>query len=308
MTCGNAKQLAFIQRAVKTELRWVTSAALPDLGVGNPFFRIVAEPVSSVLDNPSQRVHWNVKDLVRVCGGADIVVTSHEFLAIPLRRLFPKLKIVQMCNVAPDDSLFQLAWESADLVVVQGQYAKTVIAPMTYTPVETWELAYDEDDFLIDPVEKDVDVCFVLRCSATNYTHHEEFLDSLKYMPNYRTVFTDVTGYLRRQRPELTYSTPETYIKTLMRSRVAVALNDNMYGGLATREAARAGCSLVCLDAPCYRELKGAYFTSLDPRDIARTVRTALLSPSPVDVSKASYQAAWPVVKSSLEKILEEIL
>lgn len=283
-TCGNVKQLV----ALGEELR----------RRGHKAQLVTPQLVKMLPNNPVQRVHWDCEQIDRLTYGSDVLVTNHEYLAIPARVVAPRLKIVQMCNVAPDDPLFTAAFNAADMVVAQGNYARQCMQQMTRTPVVTWPLAYDEDNFGRAPALRDIDVLFLQRCSANNCTHHEEFLRQMK--PYWKVVFTDVTNFLKRSRPDLAYSTPATYYDVLHRSKVVVSMHNSWYGGISIREACRAGCTPVVLRNSAYAELVGydwPYFT--DTTDIAETVDRALTAPRTVRVDE-SYQKWAPHAAETL--------
>lgn len=312
-TCGARKQLSWLASRIHEELDWSTRVYVPE-NVGDCAFpwgwsTPNISVASCIPDNAVEQVHWDVPFLRQFFKDADIALLNHELLAIPVRRLFPKLKIVQMCSVRPDTALFAEAWRCADLVVVQSETMAKYVAKSVVAQVSVWPLAFDDGDVAWrHTCERDVDVLFVQRCSVTNYTKHLEFLEAMKLMGNLRVAFTDVTGYLRKQRPELEYSTPDSYYQYLARSKVAVALNDNLAGGLSIREACRAGCTPVVLDAPCYNELVGddypyRIFRVDSAIELADVIATAVEQPKRVDVSHLSYQASWPQVKADLEKL-----
>lgn len=304
-TCGNVKLAAWLARRIEEELGWTVEGVVP-YGVDFPFKFPV--PVGLEPDNRLQKYDWPMKRLRRVLKDVDILVTSHEFLAIPARALFPNLKIVQMLVVDPKPiGVFKEAWDSADLVVAQGPTAAQFVRRHTQTPVSAWPMAYDRD--IVEPLDcvRDVDVLFVLRCSASNYTHHEEFLQAVEGT-GLRVAFTDVTGYLRKLRPDLEYSTPDTYIQYLNRSKTVFAANDNLYGGMALREACACGCVPVVLDALCYRDFLGEgwpYFTNIDPKEMREKLLLAVQEQHGKDKAVAaawieSYQEGWKKAKEDL--------
>jgi hypothetical protein len=299
-TCGAAKQLAFLAEKLTEDGHQVT-AIVPSEQLREDEHPFKCGTFSAYIppDNAMQQVHWDAGMLRRAFFDADICLCNHEFAAIPVRKLFPKKRIVQMCSVRPDSLVFNAAWAAADLVVAQGSYAAERIRYSTRTPVTAWKLAYDERLFQRTVAgHRDIDVLFIQRCSASNYTHHEEFLAA--DLSGLRVAYVDVTKYLRKQRPDLEYIEPEGYIDALYRSKVAVALNDNWYGGLSIREAMRAGCTPVVLDAACYHELVGPgwpFVTYL--KDIAEVVRGAVASCKYRSIDE-SYQTAWPKVREDL--------
>lgn len=277
------------------------TAVLPHhhLWAGKHPFACRTDGVDVPVDNAVQRVHWDTRELRRVYEGADAAVVNSELLAVPLRTLFPRLRIVQQCHVRPE-SMFRHAWDAADLVTVLGGYMAEMVRMQTKTKVSVWPMAYDERKFAVQsPRGRDVDVFFVHRCSASNYTHHEEFLRVASSFGS--VVYADVTKYLRIRRPELRYAADADFVHTMFRSKAVVALQDDGYGGVAVREAARAGCTVVALNVPGYRDLDGAYFTDLTGLEAA--VLLALKEPRTVDVSSCSYQAALPTVLSDMEDL-----
>jgi hypothetical protein len=323
-SCGATKQARFLLERVRSELGWSVRVGMPANANCDPFDRNITQVCRLRIpeSNPLQSLHWDVFQLAELFRETDIAICNHELMAIPVRALFPKMRIVQMCSVDPrgnDWRLFEHAWSCADLVVAQGEYAKKYFSSgLADEPVRThtsvWPLAFDEARFTVldqNPLPpRDIDILFVNRCSATNYTHHEELL-ACDLRP-YKMVYTDPTCYLRTRRPELAYCTHKDYLRTLYSSRVAIALNDNLYGGLSIREAIRAGCVPVVLDAPCYRELVGEHWPFLVGEDLSNLesiVRDAVKyskSEKAVklpSVAHESYQAGWPKVKADLQEL-----
>jgi hypothetical protein len=307
-TCGASKQMSFVAAELAKAGAHVKMAAPvhSDMWKGVKLVGITDVEEGNV----RQRVHWDTYDMDEVFEGCDTALLNHETLAIPVRRLFPKMRIYQMCAVKPDDPLIRLAWKSADVVVVHTETMREEVHCEGVPYVTVWRMNYDESTLDTTPVAKVNDVVFVQRCSSTNYTHHVEFLAAMPSMPNVSVVFVDVTKYLRIQRPDLAYCQHEDYNATLLRSRVVVALNDDGFGGQAIREAIMCGCLPVAIDAPCYRELLSAdwpYFVSRDFSDIAYVTARAVAEYDHVDLTKLrrhvaaeSYQAAWPRIKGDL--------
>ena len=159
---------------------------------------------------------------------------------------------------------------------------------------------------------RDIDVLFLPRCSATNYTYHEQFLGALTDLQPLRTVFADPTKYLQHMGPLGLEFAPYPYPELLWHCRTAVAFQDNGYGGLAIREAVRAGCVPVLLDCGCYKEWAGYNWpclTSLNAPDIRRAVDEALhIARSSAyvlpDVRADSYQSTWHAARRHLEALL----
>lgn len=291
-TCGATKQTLFMVERFKA-LGHTCNVAAPEFS--QQPFGSSGHPVHIPSSNPEQRVHWDTEQIAHVFRKADLAILNHELMAIPLRTIYPKLRIIQNCAVAPD-SLMEQAWRRADLVTVQTEAMADYVREHCETPVSVWPMAYDERLMpkTIKPrSERKIDVLFIQRCSSTNYTHHLEFLDALPQLTDLNVAFVDVTKYLRQQRPELNYV--DDYFAALCDSKIAIALNDTDYfGGQAIREAIRCGCIPVCAKADCYYDLCKLYgfYTSFDR--IAETVREALRYQGPTpDVSGESYQGAW---------------
>lgn len=299
-TCGCCKQMLYICKKLH-ELGHSTSMVCPTK---------VDKPISGALmahippSNPVQCVHWDTNVIREVFRGCDVAVLWHEYLSTPVRAVYPYIKIIQICAVDPRKSpLLVPAWEEANIVVTQTKVAADWIHDRTGAKVVAWRMCYEAEN--IRPHGQEVaDVLFVPRCSATNYSHHEEFLacdwDGLD------VVFTDVTGYLRAQRPDLCYTNPNNYYKVLAASRVAVALVDDMFGGQAIREAIVSGCIPVVLDTPAYRELCGdhwPYFVERDFSNLVTVVQKAMHSDCAVALKQAqaeSYDRAWPTVRDTI--------
>lgn len=295
-TCGATKQMRFIIEQAQQELGWSCVVATPEFGVFPCTERYADIPNSNLL----QSVHWNTNGLHRVFCDADVALLNHELLAVPVRRMFPKLRIIQMCSVKPPVDmldLFEAAWRRANLVVAQGEYAALQIQSRTNTPVSVWPLAWDERLIARSTAPRPIDVLFIQRCSANNATHHEEFLEAMELMLDLRIAFVDVTKFLRMRRPELEY-VPD-YLEALRSSKVAIAMYDSWYGGLSIREAVAAGCRPVVLNAPCYDQFPNR--CSAHPAAIAAAIRAALADNKPLpDVSSESYQASWESIKRDL--------
>jgi hypothetical protein len=300
-TCRGTSVLSYIADAVEREFKWDVDAIVPT-GAKSIFnCRSVYTRIPNY--NPMQRIHWDTRELYELYEGADMVLTNHEYLSIPLRIMFPKLKIVMQSDLAPINSdvfMFRQAWDSASLVVTQSKTTAESTRQCTNTPVKCWSMAYDENKWPKKDGPRPIDVVFVMRCSSTNYTHHLEFLEAMERMPNTRFVFTDVTNYLKQQRPDLEYCNKDTYADTLYSSKIAIAMSNDGYGGGSIREACRAGCTPVVLDCRGYKTLKGAYFVYPNPTSIIEGICNALKQPVKVDTTGDSYGA-------QIEKVLKDL-
>lgn len=268
-------------------------------------------PYRLAVDNLDRRLQWEPSWLRSL--GCDLLFTQHEFLAYPLRCLLPDQRVVMECGIRPGTAwpqtaeLFPMAWRSADLVHCNSAVLAKDVSSFAETVV--WQFSY-EDSVAVARIGgvKDVDVLFNARCSATNYSHHEEFLRAFSGSKLVVRV-TDPTRYLGSE----SALDRGSYVDLLHRSRVVVGLTDNGYGGHAFVEAVAAGACPVALKAPEYEELlteSWPYYCDLG--NIAETVRRALLgrwaavSTKVVrrvqeNVAARSYSAAWKKAKHDLE-------
>lgn len=265
------------------------------------------------LDNMDRRFHWDALLLRNVAETCDAVITHHEFVALPLRALHPRLRIISECVFTPETAwphtaeLFPLAWRAADNVLCSNtELCERVRAAGARAAVTRY--AYDASiAYPRGPASQiDVDVVFPVRGSATNFTNHKLFVEALKDS-GLRVVCTDPTRYLRVTNeaprawlPQDGY-TREQYVDLLHRSKVVVCLTENGSAGTALYEAIACGCRPVTLDLPQYRELGVHHLCGKTPAQVLGAVRSALASSLPIpEVSWASYQAAYPVVKETL--------
>jgi len=300
-TCGNAKQLAYIANVMRTEGHQCV-AMVPQGACDTPLFRCETRDARLPLANPEQRLHWDVHMLKYMFHDCDVAVTNHEYMAIPLRALFPKLKIVQFCPVQPDSLLFTEAHAAANLIVVRTPYQKSALANAN---VAVWPMMYDEAEFLgVKRGEPLYQMCFLPRCSANNATNHTEFLAAIRDQ-QWRTIFTDVTGYLRMRCPELVYCNTRTYIQTLHESQLVVSLYDSWSGQMGLCEAIRAGCTPVVMRTDANVKFFGhayPYFVDRDLHVLRHVLSLALALPRPQlpDVSQVSFQACTQTIVESL--------
>lgn len=307
-TCGASKQAQFLMTAFAAEGHTCTTLS-PRIGA----FRDAVECLYDVpATNPLQRIHWPMAALDAAFRHCDAVIAHHDYAAFPLSVIAPKARVFQVCAVKPDDRMFQVAWDRAYRVVVQTETMRKLLHPeQTLTETTVWPMCWNEAE--IAPHfggSRPIDVLFVQRCSSTNYTRHEEFLKAMMSMPKLRVAFVDVTRYLRTQRRDLEY-VPD-YVEALRSSKVAIALNNDGFGGQAIREAIVSGCTPVCLNVACYRELCGEswpYFCTMNTiatvckqavHDVCEE-RTPRVSVPYCNAVEQSYQRVAP-------RVLEEVL
>lgn len=280
------------------------------------FGRVRRAPYALALNNLDRRLQWEPAWLRSL--ECDLLFTQHEFLAYPLRCLLPAQRIAMECGIRPTTAwsqtreVFPLAWRAANLVHCNsGTLAEEVSAYGARTAV--WRFSYD--GVLEEELERDVDVLFNARASATGYSNHGAFLQAFSGS-KLRAKMTDPTSYLRNQgctelltEPLCTFQ----YKRLLKRTRVVVGLTANGYGGHAFVEAIAHGACPVALRTPEYVELltpEWPYYCSLS--DIAEVVEAALECGPDVpaidavrrNVAACSYAEAWKVARESIACLL----
>jgi len=314
-----AEQLA----ALGAEVRLILPHHLRCVG-GYPewvgeFKVLVQQGISS--DNKRRRLSFDAAEMYGMVNGADLFITHNELVAYKVRQLVgPKTKIIHFNHLMPlgdwawMEPLQQASWAAADLVVFLAQnllqFAQQrlngTLGKYEHVKATIWPMVYDRRTILFREPQwpTAVDLLFVQRCSASNYTHHQEFLEAVRILRTEygwqgRVMFTDPTGYLEQhgQRDlsgldlaalKLEYAhciSRDAYYKLLGESKVAVALMTNdLHGGVAIREAIASGCIPVLLDQPAYRNLLHPYETiwpwlvhqTIQPHQLALTLRDAL--------------------------------
>jgi hypothetical protein len=320
-SCGTTKICDFIARRAFSELGWRVRVVLPDLRACEPYDReflfdfAERKYVHIPADNLHQRLHWDVTAWRQAFGDCDIVLSFHEFAAWPLKNMFSTLRVVQFTGVPASAAwtwtrpLFHLSWRAADLnAVYSAPMARHIIDELTplgtpswkmkFPTPRVWPLAYDADVLRRNITMtggttswRDIDVLFVPRASATNYSQHTEFIDAVKCLRargwTGSVWFTDVTRYLRQSGALAGIDNvhiaphPESqveYVRLLCRSKVAVCLRANMYS-MAAREAVACGAFPVYARDPGYGDILGSEWpfspNGDDPESIADAVELA---------------------------------
>jgi hypothetical protein len=321
-----AEQLA----AAEADVRFILPHASRCAG-GYPewmhaFKVFVHQGISS--DNKLRRLSFDATEMHGMLKGVDLFITHNELMAYNVRQLLgDKLKIIHFNHLMPlgdwawMEPLQQAAWAAADLVVFLAgnllrfaQQRISQLALWNYQEIKwtLWPMVYDRRPIVFREPSwpAKVDLLFVQRCSASNYTHHREFIEAIKILRieqswQGRVVFTDPTGYLEQQgRHELNgldlaalnieyahCQSRDAYYKLLGDSKVAVAMmTDDLHGGVAIREAIASGCIPVLLDQPAYREMLRPYDTSW-PWFVQHTLSPRVLAGVLTDV--LAKQAVW---------------
>lgn len=285
--------------------------------------KFVPQSYGKHLSNKLQRLDFHADWWAVALNGYDLLLTCNELLPAKVRRVFDG-KIALLNNLFPMGGwewmrpLQEESWALSDVNAFMSDFIVEQMGVAGYANTRVWPMVYDADRIKTSEV-KDVDVLFVQRCSASNYTHHEEFLEALPYLKGLNVVFADPTWYLEKQKPELNYAHAfgEKYYDLLARTRVVVALmTGDVHGGTSVREAIVSGANPVFLRYPHYEDIvRGNPFqgwTTLDPESIAAAVHRQLLVakcwpddalPVRKRVAAESYQAAWPKVLSDLETV-----
>lgn len=272
-------------------------------------------------DNLRRRLQWVPDWLAGL--DYDLVLTTHEFLPYPLKCLRPDLRVIVECGIRPDTAwpttsgMFPLAYGAADAVhcnsrVLAGEAVRWA------RRVFVWPFGYE--DRRGSAVDRDVDVLFPARASATGYSNHRLLAEALDGS-SLRVVCTDPTSYLRANPGEVPAEWVSSeqlsrtmYNELLDRSKVVVGLTANGYGGYAFQEAVAAGCVPVALRCPEYEELLGPswpYYCDADPYSLFDAASTAVLygwpeglqGPVQACVAQHSYAAAWLRAKLDIEEV-----
>src|SRR3972149_2713729 len=262
---NSMKRYLFMAEAMIEELNWDALIITPhhDQWATGPDTRFMDPATVNQIEfrgrwtppeNLEQRLHWVPSEWRRLTEGCDLLLTEHEIAAGPMARTL-ECPVHLLNGVPPEEPwpwmtpMFYVSWQavaglSGFSQAMQEHITRHLkkITKLTDVPrsVTIWPFAFDcrrldEDD---GEVERDIDVLFVQRCSATNYTHHREFIkavQSLKRMgQTLRIGFTDVTHYLDTSgelpgdltgvwRPDGILSQRE-YVALLRRSRAVIAM------------------------------------------------------------------------------------
>lgn len=268
------------------------------------------------LSNKMQRLDFNAAWFEKALQGVDLLLTCNELLPAKARHVFEG-KIAILNNLFPMGgwewmaALQQEAWKSADCVAFMSDFIRS-----QYNIGVVWPMVYNANKIQHSNI-KDIDVLFVQRCSITNYTHHEEFLQVLPLLRGLNVVFADPTGYLEKLYPELNYAHAfgDKYYNLLSRTKVVVALmTGDIHGGTSTREAIVSGANPVLLKYPHYEDIvKDAQFPgfcTLTPFSIAAAIyRQIDRQPDEkliATIAKESYQATWPIVLRDIQCLLSQ--
>lgn len=262
-------------------------------------------------------IHWDVRDIKAVFANCGVALCIHNTMPLPVRRIFPEVKIIHALICTTHDPIIRAAMDSADLVAAQCPAVADLVRKQTDNPVTSWRLGFDERRHRDMRPLRDIDVFFVHRASATNYTHHREFIFAHRqHLQGLKVVYADPTGYLRSMAGEFCeYMEPGEYISTLYRSKVVVSLHNSDYGGESLREAVYAGCVPVVCPGPGSEEFLGKDWPfrcqfPISAVSLGRAVRAALevapdaINPQIWERAKSySYSEAWPDIREDLEKV-----
>lgn len=268
------------------------------------------------VDNAERRVHWDTRDIERL-QGYDLLWTTHDYLPFPARVCHPNMKIVGEAGILPatkqEERMFELAWDACDIVGCNNAELQRFVKP--HTKAAVWQFSYD--DALAKPrgLVRDITVLFNSRCSATNYSHHEDVIASCSDLG---LAVLDPTNYLRSSgRTGVSPCAPDCgeYEDILHRSKIVLGTITGGGGTHSFREAIACGACPVALDEPCFRELLTEDWPYLCTIDTLRaTVKDALKhgwSGTPKlgkevkeRVAKCSYSAAWEKAYSDIRSIL----
>lgn len=222
----------------------------------------------------------------------DLIISHHELASVALRQLINtlpyRINLVQFNHLQPQGvwnwmkDLQIASWKAADLVITLSDLLAREVSKLTSgnLPISVWPMCYSEQEAaqnssnFMSTYNRDIDILFGQRCSMNNYTHHSEFLDALLKLKTQgwegSVAFTDPTGYaesfLKERIAEfeeghiniifVRADTREKYWKILGRTKYAIALMDqDLHGGIAIREAIRAGAVPILSHSPAYLDL-----------------------------------------------------
>lgn len=256
--------------------------------------------------NMKRRLQWMPSFLSSL--EADIVLTQHEHIAIPLRMLQPKLKIVMECGLLPEtayaatEQLFPLAWASADLVHCTNETCKSRVKRISKASL--WEFGYDDREAKLN-IDRDIDVLFNARSSSTNYSKHRLFMATFN-TTTLNVAMTDPTGYLKQQgMDKFVHPAPsrQEYVRLLSRSKVVVSLLPAGCSAYSFREAIYHGCIPVCLKHADNVALLGESWPCYIDRSISAAVAKALEYGKAPKIS-CSWSNAWMQAEEDLCSLL----
>lgn len=308
------------------EAGWKPTIAVPAAHqrADNPAFPhpAIEVPYEMCIDNLRRRLQWEPDWLAGL--DYDLILTTHEFIAYPLRCLKPEVRVVMECGIRSDTAwpetaaLFPLAQAAADAVHFNSQLLADECTHARRKFV--WPFGYEDQP--CSTSVRDVDVLFPARASSTGYSNHRLLVEALRDA-ELRVVATDPTSYLRANPSEM----PEEwvpreqlnradYTELLARSKVVVGLTANGYGGYAFQEAVAVGCVPVALRCPEYEELLGVgwpYYCDANAASLKAAVNHALLQGWPealrhsvqARVAEHSYAVVWRTARCDIESLLE---
>lgn len=307
-------------------------------------FPVISRTVPSV--NKNQRLNFDAAMMHAVLNKADLFITHNELVAWKARQIVgDKVKIIHFNHLMPIgdwkwmEPVQVASWSSADLSVFLAPNLERVarirasMKGYENLNMQVWPLVYDANMIKERAVQDsaDVDILFVQRCSASNYTYHKEFISAVQvlrhgYDYHGRIMFTDPTRYLEMNEilesplgvhiPELDIqyahaASREEYFKLLNRSKVAVAMmTKDLHGGVAIREAIATGCLPVVLDEPCYNQMLHPYQTDW-PYMVRQPIRTLEFATLLYDILQKqvlweSSRDLWTVHQKIRAKVLQE--
>jgi hypothetical protein len=244
-------------------------------------------------NNLIQRLEFNAAEMGEFLMDVDLVISHNEINSARLRRLMPfGAKLIQFNHLLPvgvnewmrEEQV--ASWRACDGVVFLSDLLRNIAYQQTVVTIPkfmVWPMVYSEFEarrFLgkIDVMaDRPFTFLFPHRASSNNYTHHREFIEGfekfyqnlaspVKKMQAVKAAFFDPTGYMRTAEPSLerfdyryTFLKAEerkTYWKKLKACDAFIALmEDDFHGGVAVREAIRAGVFPILLGTPAYIHL-----------------------------------------------------
>lgn len=281
---------------------------LPERGAceGNVDTSAVYRIWTSYVSNLERKFHWDpsrLRELARLAGDGGVVVTSNEFLPIPMRHLHPHVKTIVEATLPakPEQlSLYSEGWNCANFVYALSSKLRDDVWPFGY---ETNLLQ------LRSSARVPRSILFSGRISDPDYTNYAMFAAAAKKLRGVRVYVSDPTGYGRRKGiVPASWSTSESYERLLATCEVSVHLTENVGSTVSFREACAAGCCPVVLRKHEYTEVIGPKWPHFaDRADLVASIEGALQAPAQVPLKQMlsfSFDEAAKTAVADIRRIL----
>lgn len=316
-TCSSVKTYIYLAQRLSRELGWdcklVTPLQLP--AYSSVFDGVPTVETQMPVENELRRLHWDAGFIRHIAHNSDLVVTSNDFIPIPLRQFSSKLRIVSEVSVLPgtaskgDQELFRLAWNSCDALHCNNELTRQAV--QAHPRRWKWQFSYPAE-LLNKPRrhwhEREHRAVFNARLSATGYSHHTEVMEQVPDI-----LVCDPTNYLGKRTGD---QSRVDYLFDLLNSKVVVCVTEGGGSTHALREAVAMGCLPVTTRSPEYTELlteRWPYYCRLD--SIGSAVHFAHRSgwrcvPAEVKqriaerLRECTYESAYETAKTNLQELM----